>query len=398
MHLRSERIVTPGGVVAGEVVVQDGRIARVDLDVNVVDVDGSTGPAVLDLGARWLVPGFIDLHVHGGGGYQVNGARAEDIAGLARFHAGHGTTGLLATAVAAAPDELVATMESIGAAAAAAGRRSGAARVLGAHLEGPFLSLGLPGAMDPEWFLDSDPALLRRLMLAGGGCLALMTVAPELAGARGLVEELVEAGVVVSLGHTAASYEVAAAAVRAGARSATHVFNAMVPFHHRAPGVLGAVLESERVSCELICDGVHVSPVAARLVHRLKGCDGIHLVTDAMAGAGMPDGVYRLGERAVRVGGGRAVSADGATLAGSTLTMDRAVANAVRMLGIPMQEAVAMASGNPARLLGLDDRRGAIAPGFDADLAVLDHELRARGTMVAGEWVVKPAAASETGA
>jgi N-acetylglucosamine-6-phosphate deacetylase len=389
VRLRSERIVTPEGVVAGAVVVEDGLVAG-------IEAAGVTGQGGVDLGSRWLVPGFIDLHVHGGGGHQVNGGSVEDIVGLARFHAGHGTTGLLATTVAAPVDELVATLESIGAAAAAgsAGRRSGAARVVGAHLEGPFLSPALPGAMDVASFLDPDAGPLRRLMLAGGGCLSLMTVAPELRGARGMVEELVEGGVVVSLGHTAASYEVAEAAIRAGARSATHVFNAMVPFHHRAPGVLGAVLESDLVSCELILDGGHISPVAARLVHRVKGSAGVHLVTDAMAGAGMPDGVYPLGERRVRVTGGRALSADGATLAGSTLTMDRAVANAVRMLGVPVQEAVAMASWNPARLLGLDDRRGAIAPGFDADLAVLDDALRACGTMVGGRWVVEPSSAA----
>ena len=388
MRLRSERIVTPGGVVAGDVVVEDGAISS-------VGGRAVGGDAVLDLGGRWLVPGFIDLHVHGGGGFDVNGGAVSDVAGLARFHARHGTTGLLATTVAASPDELAQTLESI--AAAAALRQPAGARVLGAHLEGPFLSLSLPGAMDPAWFREPDPALLRRLMLAGGGCLALMTVAPELPGSRALVGELVEAGVVVSLGHTAASYEVALAAVRAGARSATHVFNAMAPFHHRAPGVVGAVLESELVSCELVCDGVHVSAAVARLVHRVKGGEGIHLVTDAMAGAGMPDGVYPLGGRSVRVAGDRAVAVDGTTLAGSVLTMDRAVANAVRMLGVSVADAVAMASSNPARLLGLEDRRGAIAPGMDADLVVLDDELRARGTMVGGAWVLAPGRGSVRG-
>lgn len=197
----------------------------------------------------------------------------------------------------------------------------------------------------------------------------------------------------VSLGHSEATYDEAHAAVTAGARSATHVFNAMAPFHHRAPGVLGAVLDLGEVSCELICDGVHVDPVAARLLHGIKGSAGMHLVTDAVSAAGMPDGSYRLGAAMVDMRGGRVTRPDGDVLAGSTLTMDAAVANAVRWLGITVEEGVGLASGQPARLLGLEDRKGAIAPGHDADLAVLDDTddgLRACGTMVGGEWVYGP--------
>ncbi len=409
MRLRSQRIVTPQGTISGEVAVVGGRVESVG------EFAGGDGAELVDLGTRWLIPGLIDLHVHGGGGAQCNTASTDEIAQVARFHARHGTTALLATTVPAGADELVGCLEAIrramggggGVTRGGGGRatrggggratrggggratRGGGAQVLGAHLEGPFLSRARPGAMDPDTFLAPDPGLLRRLLLAGEGATALMTLAPELPGAIELIGELVEAGVVVSLGHSDADYDQACTAVEAGARSATHVFNAMAPFHHRAPGLVGAALDHPAVSCELICDAVHVDPLAMRLLHRAKGGHGVHLVTDAVSAAGMPDGSYRLGALEVQVTDGRATVAGGA-IAGSTLTMDAAVANAVRFLEIGVEQAVAMASANPARLLGLADRKGTIAPGMDADLAVLDDSLRACGTIVAGEWVYAP--------
>ena len=382
MRLRSERIVTPGGTVAGEVEIAGGRIAAVQ-----APPARTSRSEVVDLGARWLVPGLIDLHVHGGGGTQCNTADPAEIAAVARFHARHGVTALLATTVAAPPGELVAALDAV---RGAMDDGTGGAAVLGAHLEGPFISPAAPGAMDPSAFLAPDAEILRSFVLGGGGCLALMTVAPELPGATGLIAELVQAGVVVSLGHTVASYDEAVAAVTAGARCVTHLFNAMSPFHHRAPGVAGAALEAPEVSCELICDGIHVDPVAMRIAHRLKGPAGLHLVSDATAAAGMPDGRYRLGAGVLELAGGRATLPGTDTLAGSTLTLDAAMANAVRFLGVGVAEAVALASANPARLLGLEDRKGAIAPGYDADLAVLDDELNACGTIVAGAWVDGP--------
>jgi N-acetylglucosamine-6-phosphate deacetylase len=270
---------------------------------------------------------------------------------------------------------------SLGAIASCVGRSG----ILGAHLEGPFLSPKQPGAMDPSVFLRPDQAVLSGLLGAGGGSVWLMTLAPELPGAIDVIHALVDAGAVASLGHSDADLSVAEAAISAGARAPTHVFNAMRPVHHRDPEVLGAVLDSPEVSCELICDGVHVSPVALRLACRAKGVDGIRLVTDAMAAAGMPDGNYHLGSTGVVVSQGRATVADSDSIAGSTLTMDVAVQNAVRWLGATVEEAVAMASRNPARLFGF--RKGAIAPGMDADLVVLDDWLRVRRTMIAGEWV-----------
>jgi N-acetylglucosamine-6-phosphate deacetylase len=375
MRLRSERIITPSGTVAGEVSIEGGRINRVG--------PGSTADGVIDLGRLWLAPGYIDTHVHGGGGAQFNTSDPDEIAAVARFHAAHGTTALLATTVAAPLDELCAALETI---ARSTGARDGA-EVLGAHLEGPFLSPVRPGAMDPTTFLEPNEQIVERLLEASAGTLRMMTVAPELPGALELIVKLVERGAIGSVGHSDACYEQVRVAVAAGVRSATHTFNAMPPLHHREPGVLGAVLDLPEVSCELICDGIHVSPAAMRLAYRAKGAAGIRLVTDAMQAAGMSDGEYRLGTARVTVAGGQARLAEGDSIAGSTLTMDEAVRGAVRWLGLTVEEAVGLAAANPARLLGLADRKGLIAPGLDADLTVLDDDLRACATIVAGVWV-----------
>jgi N-acetylglucosamine-6-phosphate deacetylase len=215
----------------------------------------------------------------------------------------------------------------------------------------------------------------------------VMTIAPELPGSLELIELLVGESIVASIGHTDATEAEICAAADAGASAATHVFNAMAPFHHREPGAAGAVIDLPGVSCELICDGIHVDPVAMRLLFRAKGVSGIRLVTDAMSAAGMPDGEYRLGGRAVSVEGRRAVLAGGESIAGSTLTMEEAVQNAVSFLGVALDDAILMASTNSARLLGMEGRKGEISAGSDADLVVLDDVLAVQATMVAGRWV-----------
>lgn len=378
--LASEQIVTANGVRSGELVIENGRIATVR--------QRTGAPGAFELGTCTVLPGYIDLHVHGGGGAQCNTNDPDEVLSVARFHAMHGTTALLATTVAAGIEELEAALAAI----AACASLSGGAAVLGAHLEGPFVSRRRPGAMDPAMFIDPDRRSLGRLLAAGAGTVRAMTVAPELPGGLDLIRTLTTAGVIASLGHSDATYGETQAAVTAGARCATHTFNAMPPLHHRAPGLLGAVFDLDEVTCELICDGVHVHPAALRLAFRAKGPARTALVTDAIQAAGMPDGEYRLGGATVTVSCGRAVIAGCETIAGSTLAMDAAVSNAVRFLGISLQEAAVLASGNPARVLGMDHRKGAIAPGFDADLTILDDDLRAVGTLVAGLWVYGPPA------
>jgi N-acetylglucosamine-6-phosphate deacetylase len=380
--LRSERIVTAGGVLAGELRIRDGRIEAI---APAPPAPRPEDTETLDLGRCWIVPGFIDTHVHGGGGAQLHSTDPDELAAACGFHAAHGTTALLATTVSAPVRELEAIVAAI--ARAAGSPQTMGARILGTHLEGPFLSPDRAGAMDPDTFLAPDISVLARLRHAAAGTLAMMTVAPELPGAGALIGACSANGTLVSIGHTDARYAEVVAAAGLGARSATHLFNAMRGLHHREPGTVGAVLDLESLNAELICDGAHVSAPALRLALRAKGAHGVRLITDAMAGAGMPDGVYRLGAGSITVTEGRAWLPGGQTLAGSTLTMDAAVAHAVTTLGLSVPEAVALASANPARVLGLHSRKGSIAIGMDADLAVLDDQLRVVATLVGGVWV-----------
>ena len=385
--LCADAVFTPAERLAGGWVhVRDGRIAAV-----------GSGPAPESEAAvvrlppgACIAPGFIDLHVHGGGGAQV-GPDPSAIADVASFHARHGTTGLLATTVPAAEATLVDTVRAV--AAVARRPHPEAAQVLGCHLEGPFVSAARPGALNVRHLRAPDPAELGRLLDAGGGSVQMIVVAPELPGALDLIAVAAGEGVVVSIGHTDATYEEAMAALDRGARAATHLFNGMRPLHHREPGPAGAALAAPRVTVELIADGVHVHPAAIRLVHAAKGPNRVALVTDAMQAAGLPDGDYALGDQPISVRGGEARNAGG-SLAGSTLTMDRAVRLCVQEAGIPLIDALRMASATPAALLGIGAATGRIAPGADADLVVLDDELTAIGTMVGGAWAHRESALS----
>jgi len=333
-----------------------------------------------------LAPGFIDLHVHGGGGAQV-GPDPKAVHEVAAFHARHGTTGLLGTTVPGPKETLVDTVRAVAAVARRPG--PGAARVLGCHLEGPFLSPERPGALDVRHLRPPDRDELIRLLDAGGGSVQMLVVAPELPGALELIAEAADDGVVVSIGHTDATYDEAMAGFHRGARAATHLFNGMRALHHREPGPAGAALSEPRVTAEIIADGIHLHPATLRLAHAAKGPGRLALVTDAMQATGLADGEYRLGDQTVTVTAGTARIPSG-SLAGSTLTMDRAVRACVEN-GIPLPDALQMATATPAALLGIGEVTGRIAPGADADLVVLDETLAAVGTMVGGEWVYRDA-------
>jgi N-acetylglucosamine-6-phosphate deacetylase len=368
------RLALPGGELRrGWLRVEGGRIAALG--------EGDAPGPGRDLGGALLAPGFIDVHVHGAAGAEFLDADPAERAAILRAHARGGTTGLLATTVTASHERLLRAVQAL----AAAEPVDGGAALLGIHLEGPYLCERHRGAQDPAHLRPPDRAELDALLAAGP--VRLVTLAPELPGAPETIGRLAGAGVVASVGHTDATYAQAMAAFDAGARHATHLFNGMRPFHHREPGVIGAALDRDDVTCELICDGEHVDPAAIRLVHRLKGAGRSVLVTDAMSAAGLGDGEYRIGDLPVRVRGGRAELADSETLAGSTLTMGAAVRNAVRLAGLPLADALRMASATPARVLGLEGSKGALAPGFDADLVVLDDALAVTATMVAGAWV-----------
>ena len=327
----------------------------------------------VDLAGAWLTPGFVDLHLHGGGGHAFDDGPSAVRAGLA-VHRAHGTTRSLVS-LAAAPVERLET-------ALAAIADLGDPLVLGVHLEGPFLAAARCGAHDPRHLRDPHPDDVPRLLAAGRGALRMVTLAPELPGGLDAVRRLAGAGVTVAVGHTEADLTTAAAAFDAGARVLTHAFNAMRGLGHREPGPVGAALRDERVTIELILDGAHVHPVVAGLL--MSGAPGrVALVSDAMAAAGGPDGGYRLGGRDVTVRDGVAVLAGTTTLAGSTLTLDTALRNALA-LGVDPVAAVAAVTAVPARALGLRDRLGRLAPGYAADVVVLDDDWTVRAVWAAG--------------
>ena len=381
----AERVLTPLEEIRDAMIVVDGaRIAAV----------GRRGAIALPRGATefsagtgtTVIPGFVDVHIHGAGGHDVMEGTDEAFDAVTATVARHGTTSIVATTVTASPDETCHSVSAIARTAkrglTPSGSSAARAEILGVHFEGPFISAARRGVHPAEWIAAPSVALLERFLDAAGDAARILTLAPELPGALELVSAARRSGLVAAIGHTDASYAEAEAAIAAGVRHAAHVFNAMRPFSHRETGVLGAVLTSREVTAELIADGVHVDDAAIRLLLAAKGIDRVVLVSDGTAATGMPDGRYRLGSFEVNVSGGVCRNAEG-KLAGSTLTLDRAVRHAVN-LGVSLSDAVRMATLNPATVLGLEARKGILAAGADADLVLLDAQLRVAGAMTRG--------------
>jgi N-acetylglucosamine-6-phosphate deacetylase len=338
----------------------------------------------VDVGGARLVPGLIETHVHGMLEHDVADATPEALAAIGRALARHGVTSWLPTTVACPPEALDATLRAVSAAQTEEGAPQGA-RVLGAHLESNFLAPRYKGAQPEAWLRSPDDAELRAVLSRWRRSLSLVTLAPELPGALDLIRTLVEWDIVVSVGHSDATHDEVLAAVEAGATRVTHLCNAQRPFHHREPGVVGAGLVCDELFTELIADLVHVHPAGLEIARRCKGPGRLVLVSDALRGTGLPPGRYELGGQETTLDGTVARLADG-TIAGSTLTLDRAVAHMVRHTGASLADAFWMASAAPAESLRLPDR-GALAPGMRADVALFDGELRCTGTMVGGVWV-----------
>ncbi len=378
--LSNARVVTPGGVLdPGWVSVRGTKITA--LGEGPIPEAGEQR----SVDGRWIVPGFIDLHVHGGGGASLLSNDPAELRAAAEFHASHGTAGLLASIVSAPPEELLDGLAAVRDLVRAGD--SARSTVAGSHLEGPFLSPNRAGAHDPAHLLAPDAALLDRMLETADGTLRVITLAPELPGALDLVRRAVAAGVVVALGHSDADRATVSAAFDAGASLVTHLFNAMRPLDHRDPGLATTALVRPDVVCEVINDGVHLHDDTARLAFRAAGAERIALVTDAISAAGLGNGAHRLGSATVDVNDGVARISGTNTLAGSTLTMDRALRRAVRDLDLPIGEAVRAAATTPARVLGEQDARGSIAPGLAADLVVLDDTLEIAAVMLGGEWI-----------
>jgi N-acetylglucosamine-6-phosphate deacetylase len=336
-----------------------------------------------------VVPGFIDVHIHGAGGHDVMEATDEALRAVTHTVARYGTTSIVATTVTASAEETCRTVAGIARwmkSSESIPSTQPQAELLGIHFEGPFINAARRGVHPAEWIARPSSELLRQFITAARGAARILTLAPELPGALDLVAEARQAGVVVSLGHTDATYAQAMAAIDRGSRHAAHVFNAMRPLDHRETGILGAVLTTPSVTAELIADGVHVDAAAMRLLLAAKGTAGVILVSDGTAATGMPDGSYRLGTFDVTVSGGVCRNAEG-KLAGSTLTLDRALRNMLA-LGLPFSDALAMLTATPARLLGLEGRKGILTRGADADLVLLDESFQVAGVMTRGVGVV----------
>jgi N-acetylglucosamine-6-phosphate deacetylase len=345
-----------------------------------------TGTRVVDLGDGILAPGFVDIHIHGGAGHDVMEADAWGLAAVEQLLFKHGVTSYFPTTVTAPLDQTWSALDRLANAIESASRddnpRTDRAQPLGIHLEGPFLSHVRRGAHPPANLLLPTLPAFNRFWQAARGHIRVMTIAPELDGAREVIAEAAQRGVCVSLGHSDADLNSTRAAVAAGARHATHTFNAMRPLHHRTPGIIGEVLTDSRVSADIVADGIHLDPVVVELFLKAKGPDAAVLITDAISATGMPDGRYRLGTFEVEVKDGRCL-VDG-TLAGSVLTMDRAVRNVMQFAHWDLQQAVRLATLNPARVAGLANR-GKIEAGAEADFVVLSPRGEVRSAIVRGE-------------
>jgi N-acetylglucosamine-6-phosphate deacetylase len=385
--LCAKRLFTPQEEIENPLLfIEDGLISAVSSRAQKEIPQHAT---VLDLAKDFagaiLAPGFVDIHMHGGAGLDVMRASPSELPHLNKFLTTHGVTGYFPTTVAAPLDQTCAALERLADAietAAVSNATTVQARPLGIHLEGPFLSHKRRGVHPPEYLVEPTLAIFDRLWQAARGQVRMMTIAPELPGALEVIAEAARRKVCVSIGHSDAELDAARAGVRAGARHATHTFNAMRPLDHRDPGILAEVLTDRQLTADIIADGIHVAPEVVQLFLQAKGVERAVLITDATAAAGMPDGTYQLGPIRVEVKDGRCTM-DG-KLAGSVLTMDRAVRNTTQFAGWSLQHAVRAATLNPARAVGLTQSHGVLAPGAEANLVVLDPSGEVRQTFVRG--------------
>ena len=362
------------------VTIEDGRIGRIGTrGANEIP----TGSRVVDFPGATLAPALLDVHIHGGAGHDVMEATPGALSTIGHFLGVHGTGGYLATTVTAPLDATLKALSGLAKFLSQA-PEAGQARPLGIHLEGPFLSHAKRGAHPPAYLLPPDIATFDLLYEAAEGHVRLMTLAPELPGAAELAAHATARGVRISMGHSNATAAETRAAIAAGAVSATHTFNAMRPLDHHEPGILGTVLTTDALFAEMICDGIHVEPELVRLWYRAKGPARAILITDALSAAGMPNGEYQLGGMTVHVANRRA-TLPGDVLAGSVLTLDRALANFMEFTGTKLEQALRLATANPAAMTGLEAQAGAVAVGAAANLIALDAKGRLAGSVIGGQ-------------
>jgi len=378
--IKNGMIITPSKTIEkGVVVFEDGKITAVG-QKNRVKVPKSA--KVIDASGKIVAPGFIDIHVHGGKGRDIMDASYEAVKEIAKFLVSHGTTSFVPTTISAPRPDLLRAVKAV----KTAMEKGNDAEVLGTHMEGPYINLEKRGAHNANYVRHPSIDEFEEIWEASNHAVKIVTLAPELEGSKRLIQKLRELGIVASIGHSNATYTQAVDAIRQGVRHATHVFNRMSDFDSREPGVVGAVLVHDELTAELICDSIHVHPAAMNLLIRVKGSERVVLVTDAIRAAGMPDGEYALGQQRIIVKDGvsRLESGD---FAGSTLTMDRAVRNIMKLVGMSLQTAVRMATINPAVVINVDENKGSLELGKDADVVVIDDEINVYMTIVKGNIV-----------
>lgn len=340
---------------------------------------------IIEAQNKFIVPGYIDIHVHGGGGSDVMDGEYEAIKQVATSHSRFGTTAFLPTTMTMTKDKIIKSLKSIHEARL---KGTGTAEILGIHLEGPYINPEKKGAQKEEDIKKVSMEEFLEFNQASGNLIRLVTIAPEMPGAIDFIRWLHQQGIIVSVGHSNATYKQVQEGIQAGLSHVTHIFNAMRGLHHREPGVVGAALSSPKLIVEMIADGIHLHPIVLKMLTQIKESEKLVLITDAMRATGFKEGTYDLGGQEVIVTQGQAKLKNG-TLAGSVLTMDKAVKNLVTKVGISLLNAVQMASYNPAKCLGIDDKKGSLELYKDADIVILNKNLEAELTMVAGKVVYR---------
>jgi len=362
----------------GRVYIKNGRIAKVGKRIS-----SFSEAETVDASGMTVVPGFVDTHVHGGSGSDVMDGTAEAVRKIASYHARFGTTSMVATTTTESFDRII---RAVRAARAVIERRTDGAEVVGIHLEGPYINPERRGAQNVKHVRLPSLREFKRILDESANRVRIVTLAPEIKRGVEFIAALKNMGIVLSAGHSNASYADMVSAIDAGITHITHIFNGMRELHHREPGIVGAALTREELTVSVIADGVHVHPNVIELLFKTKGVDNIILITDAIRAAGMSDGTYELGGLHVKVKSGVCRLASG-TLAGSTLTMNMAVKNMIDFLDIPLSDALKMASTNAAKIIGFADSKGSLEEGKDADIAILDGDFNVKSTIVKGRII-----------
>lgn len=380
--LKNANIITPYDIKRNSsLVIEDGKIADI---FNEEILNEESYDKTIDVEGKYLSPGFIDIHNHGNFGHDAMEGTHEALDTMADFHIKNGVTSYLATTMTEHSDKIKSAVKNIGEYVTSGSNDSKIkSQVLGIYLEGPYFSMEKKGAQPPQYIKNPNVYEIKELIELSKDTIKVIALAPELEGAKEVIKCLKQKGITISAGHTNATFDETKIGIDLGITQATHLYNGMRAYSHREPGIIGAVLTDERVVCEVICDGIHLHSGAMDLAVKMKGKDGIILISDAMMATGLKDGKYELGGQDVYVKEGAARLEDG-TLAGSTLTLNKAVYNMVHIVKVSLEDAVRMASLNPAKTIGVDDRKGSIEVGKDADLIIFDEDLDILKAIVKG--------------